>query len=212
MRKFGPIPFPALDLLFPPSSFPHPPPSTSLFLQPPEGRAGIQTDRFDAILIVPCARMRFVRSISGGLQEDFKNYFAEMPWLAVPYSDRKQKEELSEHFQVSGIPTLVFVDQQLNLITKNGRGIPDSDPEGKKVCGLTACPRFMRPVCAVPVASQAGERRQPGHGGPAGEPIVGGVHGKFGRCSPPGRRGCVDSPCEGVRPEGQGRCTSVDFV
>eukprot|EP00667_Euglena_gracilis_P008774 EG_transcript_8894 len=65
-------------------------------------------------------------------EEDFKNYFAEMPWLAVPYSDRKQKEELSEHFQVSGIPTLVFVDQQLNLITKNGRGIPDSDPEGKK--------------------------------------------------------------------------------
>ena len=39
----------------------------------------------------------------------FDEYWAEMPFAALPYADRARKEALSELFGVSGIPTLVFV-------------------------------------------------------------------------------------------------------
>ena len=34
-----------------------------------------------------------------------------MPWKALPYEDRDQKQKLSKKFKVSGIPTLVILDQ-----------------------------------------------------------------------------------------------------
>merc|ERR1719157_276657 len=33
-----------------------------------------------------------------------KEYFGEMPWLALPYSDRECKASLSKKFKVQGIP------------------------------------------------------------------------------------------------------------
>lgn len=51
----------------------------------------------------------------------FKEYFAEMPWLALPFDDRKTKEKLSKMFKVSGIPTLVIMDADGKVITKDGR-------------------------------------------------------------------------------------------
>jgi nucleoredoxin len=65
-------------------------------------------------------------------EEDFKHYFGEMPWIALPYNDRKRKEHLSNHFEVQGIPTFVIVDKDGTIITTNGRGIPTTDPEGKE--------------------------------------------------------------------------------
>merc|ERR1711998_694869 len=41
--------------------------------------------------------------------ESFKEYFAEMPWLALPYSERSLKEDLSNLFKVRGIPSLVLL-------------------------------------------------------------------------------------------------------
>ena len=35
-----------------------------------------------------------------------KEYFGEMPWLALDFSDRKLKEQLSTAFKVQGIPSL----------------------------------------------------------------------------------------------------------
>merc|ERR1719359_1550050 len=52
----------------------------------------------------------------------FDEYFAEMPWAALPYSQRGLKEELSNHFGVRGIPSLVLLDKDRSVITKNGRG------------------------------------------------------------------------------------------
>lgn len=43
-----------------------------------------------------------------------------MRWPALPFGSEK-KGELSEKFGISGIPSLVIVDSQGNLITKNGR-------------------------------------------------------------------------------------------
>merc|ERR1719235_739898 len=39
----------------------------------------------------------------------FKEYFAEQPWLALKYADRKRKEQLSTLFGVNGIPSLCIV-------------------------------------------------------------------------------------------------------
>lgn len=53
----------------------------------------------------------------------FNDYHDSMPFLALPYSKRSAKEALSQHFEVSGIPTLVFVDAKTGkTITDEGRG------------------------------------------------------------------------------------------
>ena len=67
------------------------------------------------------------------MQSSFDDYFAEMPWIALPYEDRKRKETLSNLCGVSGIPSFVIIDKDGSIITTNGRGIPEMDPEGKQV-------------------------------------------------------------------------------
>jgi nucleoredoxin len=44
-----------------------------------------------------------------------------MPWLALPFGD-DHKQTLSEKYGVRGIPMLVIIDAEGELITKNGRG------------------------------------------------------------------------------------------
>ncbi|XP_068748190.1 nucleoredoxin-like [Montipora capricornis] len=64
-------------------------------------------------------------------EEEYKHYFEEMPWLALPYSDRSRKDHLSQKFKVSGIPTLVLLDgKDGKEITKEGRGMMLDDPKG----------------------------------------------------------------------------------
>jgi nucleoredoxin len=53
----------------------------------------------------------------------FKEYHAEMNFLAMPYSNRDGKAELSKAFNVNGIPSLVFVNAENGkVITTEGRG------------------------------------------------------------------------------------------
>jgi len=52
----------------------------------------------------------------------FNEYFGEMPWLALPFSKRKEKSELSEMFGVQGIPTFVVIGSDGKTITSEGRG------------------------------------------------------------------------------------------
>ena len=59
-------------------------------------------------------------------EKTFKEYFATMPWIALPYQDHKI-EELKSKFGVPGIPMLVIVDKNGKLITIEGRaGINNS--------------------------------------------------------------------------------------
>eukprot|EP01098_Paradermamoeba_levis_P015256 TRINITY_DN762_c0_g1_i2.p1 TRINITY_DN762_c0_g1~~TRINITY_DN762_c0_g1_i2.p1 ORF type:complete len:222 (+),score=50.95 TRINITY_DN762_c0_g1_i2:67-732(+) len=52
----------------------------------------------------------------------FAAYHSEMPWLALPFSDRQAKADLSAEWGVSGIPALVLVDAETGqTITKQGR-------------------------------------------------------------------------------------------
>jgi nucleoredoxin len=60
--------------------------------------------------------------VSGDKDEEaFQEYFNEMPWLALPFSDRDLKQDLNKVFQVNGIPTLVLLKADGTLITDEGR-------------------------------------------------------------------------------------------
>merc|ERR1712205_97077 len=63
-------------------------------------------------------------------EASFKEYFGEMPWLALPYEDRDLKNKLSKKFKVSGIPSLVIVDDSGETITTDGRSAVMEDTEG----------------------------------------------------------------------------------
>ena len=52
---------------------------------------------------------------------DFAEYHKSMPWLAVPFANRDAKAKLSSKFKVQGIPTLVILDENGALVTKDGR-------------------------------------------------------------------------------------------
>jgi len=68
-------------------------------------------------------------------EEQFKSYHAEMPWLALPYTDegRKRKAGLSDLFDVSGIPALIMVNgNDGSVINDSARGRVGADPEGKE--------------------------------------------------------------------------------
>merc|ERR1712125_80668 len=55
-------------------------------------------------------------------EESFKEYFAEMPWTALPFEERETKGKLSQKFEVRGIPTLVVLKGDGSLLKANGRG------------------------------------------------------------------------------------------
>jgi len=64
-------------------------------------------------------------------EEAFKSYFAEQPWLALPFSERATKAKLSKKYKVNGIPSLVIVDGATGeTITTDGRSAVMEDPEG----------------------------------------------------------------------------------
>jgi nucleoredoxin len=65
-------------------------------------------------------------------EESFNDYMGEMPWIAVPYADSKRRRELSERFEVEGIPALVIVDAEGKVINKNARGDVSADLAGAK--------------------------------------------------------------------------------
>lgn len=63
-------------------------------------------------------------------EEAFKEYFSEQPWLALDYADRKRKEQLSNKFGVSGIPSFIIVGADGTVINKDGRTAVTGDPTG----------------------------------------------------------------------------------
>jgi len=54
-------------------------------------------------------------------QSGFDEYYREMPWLALPFSDRKAKGIASSVYGVRGIPTLILFDEVGNVLSQNGR-------------------------------------------------------------------------------------------
>lgn len=69
-------------------------------------------------------------------EESFKDYYKEMQagggdWLSIPFDDKKRNAQLNGLFEVEGIPTLVVVDENGNVINKNARGAVGNDPSGE---------------------------------------------------------------------------------
>ena len=49
-----------------------------------------------------------------------ENYFSDMPWKMLSFSATEEIRNLNEKFEVDGIPTLVLIDENGNLISKDG--------------------------------------------------------------------------------------------
>lgn len=65
-------------------------------------------------------------------ESEWKSYFNEMPWIALPFADRDRKEKLSKKFKVDGIPTLVILDgKDGKVIVANGRTKVAEDQQAK---------------------------------------------------------------------------------
>lgn len=52
-------------------------------------------------------------------------------WTAVPFADTAARRRASSHFSVMGIPTLVIVGPDGQVLTTNGRGALARDPGGE---------------------------------------------------------------------------------
>merc|ERR1711881_324529 len=63
-------------------------------------------------------------------EASFKEYHAEMPWIAIPFADRARKERLSKVFGVNGIPSFHIIEHDGTVINNDGRSAVGTDPEG----------------------------------------------------------------------------------
>merc|ERR1711907_484185 len=73
-------------------------------------------------------------SVHIGVDRDeasFQDYFKDMPWLAFPHGDERIKA-LNQKFQVSGIPWLVVLDKQGNLVVNEADTDVPQGPEAFK--------------------------------------------------------------------------------
>jgi len=65
--------------------------------------------------------------------ESFNDYYKDMPWLALPFSDRERKASLSKKYKVQGIPTVIILNcEDGSLISSDGRSAISKDPTGEK--------------------------------------------------------------------------------
>lgn len=53
-------------------------------------------------------------------QDDFEEYFLQMPWLAIPFGDVRISQ-LAEKFAIKGIPILLVLKKNGDIATKSGK-------------------------------------------------------------------------------------------
>jgi len=90
-------------------------------------------------------------------EEAFKEYYGEMPWLALPFEDRETKNNLSSKFKIRGIPSLLLFDSSGKLYNEKGRAAVSADPEGE---AFPWKPRtFQEIMSSVDFINAAGETK-----------------------------------------------------
>lgn len=89
--------------------------------------------------------LEIVFASSDSDKSSFEEYFAEMPWLAIPFEDRFLKEELSKTYSVSGIPTLVFLAPDGSVLTTDGRSKVMEDESGAFLHAWHLCRSLFLP-------------------------------------------------------------------
>ncbi|GLE04181.1 hypothetical protein PINS_up013092 [Pythium insidiosum] len=60
-------------------------------------------------------------------QEQFDEYFAEMPWLALPFAKRDLKAAIGKRLGIMGVPMLVFVNADGEIIETDGRELVEDN-------------------------------------------------------------------------------------
>eukprot|EP00697_Spironema_sp_BW2_P010035 gnl/Spiro4/2510_TR1211_c0_g1_i1.p1 gnl/Spiro4/2510_TR1211_c0_g1~~gnl/Spiro4/2510_TR1211_c0_g1_i1.p1 ORF type:complete len:157 (-),score=37.06 gnl/Spiro4/2510_TR1211_c0_g1_i1:85-516(-) len=76
------------------------------------------------------AEIVFVSSDSD--QSSFDGYYAEHPWLALPFELRDVKNTLCSKFGISGIPCLLVFGPDGKLLTNEGRRLVMNDRNGSQ--------------------------------------------------------------------------------
>jgi len=69
----------------------------------------------------PANDMEIIFVSSDRDQNAFEHYYETMPFVALPYDQRDKKQELSDMFDVSGIPAFIIVDSEGNIKSLEGR-------------------------------------------------------------------------------------------
>jgi len=84
-------------------------------------------------------------------QGSFDGYFAEMPWTALPFAEREQKNKISAKFDVQGIPMLVALNGETGkMLSKNGCGEVQSQKDlGKCVSLWLGAAKTKKTSCCV---------------------------------------------------------------
>jgi len=70
-------------------------------------------------------------------EESAMDYFKTMPWLMIKFEDRSLDEQLSKEYDISGIPTLVLLDEDGSLLTADGRSLLMSTQFGELKAKVT---------------------------------------------------------------------------
>jgi len=65
-------------------------------------------------------------------ESSFAEYFGEMPWTALPFKERAVKDKLAKLYKISGIPSLVILDKQAEIVNANARSKVSADPKAEE--------------------------------------------------------------------------------
>ena len=91
-------------------------------------------------------------------KEDFNVYRKEMAFHALPFEQRETKTRLSSKYKVQGIPTLIFLNEHGDVISRDGRSIVADDPKGDD---YPWTPKPFSEAMAGPLLKNATEKDAP---------------------------------------------------
>merc|ERR1719316_2010741 len=94
--------------------------------------------------------MEIIFVSSDRTEDAFKEYYAEQPWLSLPYQNRVAKDALSKKYKVAGIPSFVILGPDGATITTEGRAAVSSDPAGDKYPWIPPARRSRSPSEDLP--------------------------------------------------------------
>ncbi|KAK3091713.1 hypothetical protein FSP39_022097 [Pinctada imbricata] len=66
-------------------------------------------------------------------EASFNGYFGEMPWHAVSFNNTEVKGKLSSKYEIRGIPTLLFLDSNGEMLRKDGRAFVTNKEDPSKL-------------------------------------------------------------------------------
>lgn len=65
-------------------------------------------------------------------QSEFEDYYSHMPWCAVPFDDAATRRALAGQFGISGIPTLIIIGPDGQVLNRNARMAVIQDRSGER--------------------------------------------------------------------------------